>query len=457
MGAMVSGRARLAISERELCIAEPGELRPTVTRVPLDPADSGAWPSLMIALRDLVERSGATTFSVALLAPLAETRQMQLPRLDESELLQLLGRNAARYFVSARGSQTIGAVQTRGARGEASSVVAVAAPTRVITAIDSAARGAGAAVDVMIPAEAAWAQAAAELWPAFARRQAHVLVLEDDRTTLMELDRGALANVRRFRAGGADAELIADAITGSSAGAGPLLGILGKSPDQAALTRSVSARGIQVQSMPAAWDGYAESPDALAAVFANGATGPRLASDAVRAEARARIRRVTVAVMGVAAVLVFAAGALELWGIHRELRAVKAERDSIRPQVEATLVGRTSVEDAYRRLTAVVSAERGAPHWASVLADLTERLPDDAYLTTVRTRADSLVVDGMAASASEVFDAVTSSPNLLNVRAPAPVRRLAPDGGDPMERFTLAAVLPKPASTPARPGKGATR
>ncbi|MES1259450.1 MAG: hypothetical protein ABUL71_02560, partial [Gemmatimonadota bacterium] len=47
----------------------------------------------------------------------------------------------------------------------------------------------------------------------------------------------------------------------------------------------------------------------------------------------------------------------------------------------------------------------------------------------------------MAARAVRVFDAIHDSKLLVGVRAPAPVRREAPEGGDPLERFSIAAAL----------------
>lgn len=98
------------------------------------------------------------------------------------------------------------------------------------------------------------------------------------------------------------------------------------------------------------------------------------------------------------------------------------------------------MEEAYRRVAELVAAERAAPAWSSVLGDFAARVPEDAHLTGFRARGDSLVVDGLAGSASLVFQALEESPALANLRASAPVRRQAPEGSDPMERFTISAV-----------------
>ncbi len=59
----------------------------------------------------------------------------------------------------------------------------------------------------------------------------------------------------------------------------------------------------------------------------------------------------------------------------------------------------------------------------------------------------------MAAHAASVFDAIHDSHLLSNVRAPAPVRAEAPEGGNPLERFTIAATMRSSVSPPEPPAK----
>ncbi len=198
----------------------------------------------------------------------------------------------------------------------------------------------------------------------------------------------------------------------------------------------------------------ADTPALLAAAFAGASSGPLLLNEQAHAARQAAARRATFGVAAAAAVVLLVAAAVNMWGVQRELRQVRAERAAVRPQVAATLVGRSTVEDAYRRLAALAAAHRGAPRWAPVLASMSALLPDDAFLTAFRTRGDSVTVDGMAAHAARVFDAVHGSDVLAGVRAPAPVRREAPEGGDPLERFSLAGTLHSRDTLPAAPAPG---
>jgi len=80
-----------------------------------------------------------------------------------------------------------------------------------------------------------------------------------------------------------------------------------------------------------------------------------------------------------------------------------------------------------------------------VIASLTDALPDDAHLLALRTRDDSVVVDGVADHAARVFDALEKADGLTGVRAAAAVRREIQEGGaDALEHFVIAARVVPP-------------
>lgn len=439
-----SGRIGAALSPSELVVTRAGTGRADVTRIPLaaGPDEQGSWPELAGALRALALSDGGGELSLALVPPLIDVSRLELPPLDEAEVVQLLSRNAGRYFVGARGSQVVGVTQRHARRGAPSVVMAATASIRVVTAIASAARDSGWTVTSVTPAEAAWAAAAVAIWPTFARRTALVLVIETDRTLLLELDEGRLANVRRFRTGATDIDLIADAVAATDAADASMLGAFGDPANRHELLRSLASRGINARPATGAWTDSSDLPAILAAAFAAESSGPLLLNEHARNERRARVRRATLGIAIAAGLMIVVAAAIHLWGVKRELRLVQAERAAIHSQVAATLVGRSTVEDAYRRLAALAAAQRSTPRWAPVIAGMSELLPDDAFLTAFRTRGDSVTVDGMAARAAKVFDAIHASELLTGVRAPGAVRREAPEGGDPLERFSIAGTLP---------------
>ena len=444
----------VALSATELCVvarAGPGR-RSGVWRVPLQPlnGDGTGWPALSAALIELARTLGASggSLDVALMPPLTEIRRLDLPPMGDHELRMLLSRNASRYFVSARSAQLVGTTMAPQRKsGQQGSVMAAAVPQRLVAAIHAAALDAGWTVEAVSPAEGAWCAAAGALWPSLSRHTAHLLVCDEDRTELLQLEQGRLAGVRRFRGGAADAALVAEAIgpadtAQKSPGFARVIAV-GAVAQRKDLTRALSSAGLTVGSPPGEWADRAEHADLLAAEFAGPHAAPLLRSEATLATRREQARRMITRMAGASAALLLLAALFTLWGAKRQLRAIQEDRAAIRPLISATLVGRTSVETAFRQLAALAAAQRTAPRWSNVLATLSVRLDEHSYITSLRARDDSVVVDGIAVSAARAFDSMYQMPGLVNVRAAAPVRRESPQGGPALERFTIAAVVKK--------------
>lgn len=450
-----SPRVGVVISALELCAVRAAGTggRDVVFRAPLEPfgGDTNQWPSLAAALRELAVRDGNGTLSIALMSPLVEVRALELPSLREEELRSLVTRSAQRYFAGARGPQlvSIAAYRKRGATGP---TVAAAVSTRLVAALNASARDAGWTIASILPAESAWAAAAASLWPALAKRSGHLIVLHSDRTDLIQLRDGHVGAVRRFRAGVGDAVRIADAINvgaeRASASASPRVGAVGNAELRKELTRVMAAAGISVSGPSAHFVDVAEHPDRLAAAFATSATDLVLRTEDVRANQQERAKRLALYIGSAAAAFLILAGAIELWGVKRQLHAVQEQRAALKPQLATTLVGRTSIETAYRQLAVINASERTAPQWTSALVHVAEHLNEDSYLTAFRGRGDSVVVEGIADHAATVFTDLEKTPGLTRVAAAAPVRREAPNGSEATERFTIAAHLDDLAAKP---------
>jgi hypothetical protein len=441
-------RTGVAISMTEICAADL-RLKSGARgwRMPLDPPaeNGGGWPSLTSAFSELERVIGADegSLAVALMPGLTEVRRLDLPPMADEDIERLLSRNAGKYFVNARAPQLVGASSTRKGRGQPARVVAAAAPAALVAKILGAARDAGWTVEDTGPAESAWAAAAVALWPAFAKREAHVVVAHDDRTDVLHLDDGRLTGVRRFRAGAFEASLVADTLRepGAAITQPVPVGLFGRPSPRGELARALADQRINAQAPPQSWAEIADTPDLLAAHFAGSVNGPVLRSFEARAMDRDAARKTTLGVLSAAALLFVLAGAVELWGVHRELDQVRADRARIKPQIAATFVGRTTIEAAYGHLATLTTAERAAPHWSAVLTTVTAALPDNAHLIGVRMRGDSIVMEGFAPHAARVFDALERVPDLTHIRAGAPVRREVQEDKTALEHFTIAALV----------------
>ena len=145
--------------------AAGGRLGPSWRReVELHGGANGGREALGGVLEEIRRTGGveSPSIAVALLSPFAEVRAIALPPLSESDRNQFLARNAARYFVGARGPQVVGSLAAASfSNGTASSVIAASSPHQVIATVHAAALAAGCTVRSIVPAEAAWAGAIA--------------------------------------------------------------------------------------------------------------------------------------------------------------------------------------------------------------------------------------------------------------------------------------------------------
>jgi hypothetical protein len=297
----------------------------------------------------------------------------------------------------------------------------------------------------VIPAEAAWAAAAG----AWSRGASQVIVAHADRTDLIHVVDARLAGVRRFRPGSADASLIADA----AGTAGGPVSLVGSQELRGELARVLGARGLNVDTPSTPSPDVAAHPELLAAAFASPDAAPALITESVRAARRDAASRLTARVAIAAGLLLIAAGALELWGRKRELASIDAQRQALTTQIASTIVGRTTVENAFRQLAALKTAEQTAPRWSQMIAQITTRLPEEAYLMGFRGRGDTVTIDGLAVRAARVFDAIERVPLLTGVRATAPVRIENLEDGATLERFAISGRVARPGvpGVPAAP------
>ncbi len=412
----------------------------TAWRMPLDmpSSENSAWPSLTNALKALAklsrERSGK--LAIAVLPPVAEVRRVDVPPLDDDETEAVLARNAAKYFVGARGAQLVSVLSTGAKRTSGDGVVAATVPAWFARLVSNSARDADWTVEQLVPAESAWTAAVASTWPGCVKEVAYALVHHADHTDVLHINRGVLQNVRRLRSATADVPVLLDALPSS-----PTVLAFGNTAVRKEWITALSARSVNV-SLPSSLPADIASDSALvAAAFASKVAGLVFRTDDMRAADIRKRAQLMYATIGAAVVLFAASAVFMLWDVQRELKAVQVERAALKPQLATTVVGRASVETISSQLQMLAESERGSAHWSQVIADLTEHLPNDAYLTGLRGRGDTVTFDGLAERAALVFPAVERAKSFSGVKAAASVRQEAVTDGDKLERFTLAAKL----------------
>ncbi len=439
-GARAGELVGLSVSQHNVCavIARSEREQRRIWRAELtafSPEGASEWPSLATALKALARELSApgAKIAIALQSPLVELRMAELPALRDTDVRQLLEHNAGKYFASARGAQVVSIVP---AAKNATTRIVACASARLLDAIHLAAREAGFTVASIVPAESAWAAATTSFSDANGT-PARIMIVNDTHTMLLTGAHAQLTDIRRFRAGISDIEDIIAACSG----VGTNTVLVGHPALRDVLSHALTARGLRLHNVASIDAELRDAPDALAARFATVAGAPALVTHSEMRDRSAQARRLSIRLGAAAALLVLLAASLQLWGVRRELEAVRAEREALRPQLSATLVGRTTVETAFRQLALLAASEHSAPLWSRVIGGISDQLPYEAYLTGFRGRADTVGVDGLAQQAARVFDALENVPQLRSVHASSPVRRETTADGVALERFQLSALL----------------
>ncbi len=385
---------------------------------------------LGVAVAELAEAAPGARVSWALLPPLVNVRTVNLPRLRNEEATAVLERHAARYFAGVRGPQVVALRPVDRLRGAPDRILAAAAPESWLAEARRILDDAGFRPSPPVPATDAWVTAARVDGDLV---DGAVAVADGSQVILVAVRGGAAVDVALLPVSAAShlAERAA-----ALAGGGPVL-VSGEGESRAFLEEALDgqlAGGLDIRLAPV-------DPRATAARHATD-TSPSLSlvPAAERAARRRREHRLASGLLAGALVLLVIAGLLELWGVNRELAAVRAERRSIASEVATAMGERESLDRSSATIAALDSLGRTTPAWAGFVTDLARYLPADAHLAALRGEPDSVAVEGVAADAAGVFIALRRVPGVREVRARSPIRREQQPGGA-IERFSVAARL----------------
>ena len=116
-------------------------------------------------------------------------------------------------------------------------------------------------------------------------------------------------------------------------------------------------------------------------------------------------------------------------------RALAREVEALEPQVAVVKKQESEVRKLEAQLTTLTADQDR--RMINYLRELTDRIPTDAYLTTMRYRNGRVEIDGFATKASELIKTLEDSPLLRNVQFTSPTT--AGQGGQ--ERFSIVAEV----------------
>lgn len=306
---------------------------------------------------------------IALLPPLVDLRRVRLPPMRTEDRRRVLERDASRYFVGVREEQVVAI----------DGALACAVPARLVEEIEAAVTAVGWEIGVVAPAQGAWALTLPD--------GRHAIPLGGSSgTEWIAVARGRITDRGRLRT--SDAQ--------SSDAPIPVANI---DPYFAAADHVVHARTLALHSVSR------------------------------RTANRRAARRRAMIMLAAAAGCLIGAAVLDYWGLGRELDTLRARRASIATQVSAAIRTRDSLTALSEVAGSIGSLETRKPRWSVFFADLADDLPRDAYLSSVESRGDSVVVTGVASDAAGVLHGLEQLPGLAAVHADGPIRQdVTPDG-----------------------------
>lgn len=117
-------------------------------------------------------------------------------------------------------------------------------------------------------------------------------------------------------------------------------------------------------------------------------------------------------------------------------RELAAKLEAIEPEVREVKAVQSEIDELQRQVDILGPFQDGRV--TTLLKDVTELIPTDAYLTSLNLRGSRLTVDGHARSASDIITALEKSKRFKNVTFSSPTTRQ----GD-KERFSLSAEVLK--------------
>ena len=249
----------------------------------------------------------------------------------------------------------------------------------------------------------------------------------DEALVADELKRSLVA--LRWR--GCDAVWISgDADAGHAPGANPLAELGAPITEPAWTPRAVR----QIDELAEEHRGALEL--ALAGAAARGVRPLELLPSAVRPRRLTRPQQFTVGMAAATAVLAIVALLAPGWREQRRLNRVDAEIARLDPDVKNVDRVLRDLERKRKLLAIVDGVEAAGVRPLPVLRELTEILPNDAWLTTVSLDAKGVELTGAASAASTLIPLLENSPRLERVEFSSPVTR----GRDNREQFRIRAA-----------------
>ena len=169
----------------------------------------------------------------------------------------------------------------------------------------------------------------------------------------------------------------------------------------------------------------------------------------MRPHAMSRAMRNAIGVSAAAALLLgLAWPATVAWRAKADLQRLDRQVAELRPFAERYEQSLAAIDEAREKLAILRGEMSASGEEVLILKELTDRVPNGTWLSSLRVEGRNVELDGFSPSASELFPALTRDGRFRSVDFGAPITRQR----DNMERFKLRGeYVPPPAAPAAAP------
>jgi general secretion pathway protein L len=202
-----------------------------------------------------------------------------------------------------------------------------------------------------------------------------------------------------------------------------------------------------LRALPA--EDYGGAVLALAAALGSRRPALNLLPEALRPRTFSQAQLVTAGMATLTALLGLGVLVAQGYTHQRYLDRVAGAIRSLEPEVKAVERLQGELAQKKRLLETLDAIEKGDLHPLPVMKELTERLPQDAWLRTLSMDRQGLEITGQAGAANQLIPLLENSPSLARVEFTAPVTK----AGD-KEQFRIKASWKAPVRPPETAAAG---
>ncbi len=376
-----------------------------------------------------------------LLPPLVEVKTAFFPRLSAIERRGVLARDTEKYFTLADRSLVVDAVPSirSAASGALWPHALVAAPAQLVEAVTDAVTEAGLTLESVSVSTLCLADAVnARLRSS---GTAIVVCAYDDRWEITIVTNGTIMELRRLPRECHDETLIAsikrladDNASGKRAAHVFMVGD--------ATYSIVAVANVDVKSLGRI-PGSLRRADVAAACLVQRRLGPsvELLPPALSEQRQKARWRLAVRNVAASACILMAALGYRAYRVRHQLELERIRRGRLVADRIESLRLKDTLLVLQREWLLVAYSQSGPLTRAPALASIARVLPDDATLTSIRLRGDTVFMTGSATSAEEVLVALQDSHAFSGSRFTSPIEQVVQTSDSTEEHFSIRSIF----------------